>query len=82
MYGGTCINQTCIPTKVLEKQSSMIRRENLNDFNEKTTKYQELIDKKEELITKLRDANYNKLNYNENITIFTGQGSFVNENTV
>lgn len=82
MYGGTCINQACIPTKVLEKQSSMIRRENLNDFNEKTTKYQESIDKKEELITKLRDANYNKLNYNENITIFTGQGSFVNENTV
>lgn len=82
MYGGTCINQACIPTKVLENQSSMVRRENLNDFNEKAIKYKESIDKKEKLIAKLRDANYNKLNYNENITIFTGQGSFVNENTV
>lgn len=82
MYGGTCINQACIPTKVLENQSSMVRRENLNDFNEKAIKYKESIDKKEKLIAKLRDANYNKLNCNENITIFTGQGSFVNENTV
>lgn len=82
MYGGTCINKACIPTKKLENESSEIRRENLTDFSQMQNKYKEAIIKKDGLITKLREANYNKLNNNENITIFTGQGSFVNEKTV
>ena len=82
MYGGTCINQACIPTKILENKSSIIRNQNLDSFNEKEIKYEESINQKEELISKLRMANYNKLNTNENITIFTGQGSFINENTI
>ena len=82
MYGGTCINQACIPTKILENKSSIIRNQNLDSFNEKEIKYEESINQKEELISKLRMANYNKLNSNENITIFTGQGSFINENTI
>ncbi len=82
MHGGTCINKACIPTKKLENESSEIRRENLTDFSQMQTKYKEAIIKKDGLITKLREANYNKLNNNENITIFTGQGSFVNEKTV
>ena len=82
MYGGTCINQACIPTKILENKSSIIRNQNLDSFNEKEIKYEESINQKEELISKLRMANYNKLNTNENITIITGQGSFINENTI
>lgn len=82
MYGGTCINKACIPTKALENSAGIIRRENLNKTDEKFAKYEEAINKKEALITKLRTANYNKLNSNENITIFTGEGSFVNEKTV
>ena len=82
MYGGTCINQACIPTKILENKSSIIRNQNLDSFNEKEIKYEESINQKEELILKLRMANYNKLNSNENITILTGQGSFINENTI
>lgn len=82
MYGGTCINVACIPTKKLENEASIIRRENLDDFEEKQNRYKEAIDNKEALITKLRTANYNKLSNNENITIFTGQGSFINEKIV
>lgn len=82
MYGGTCINQACIPSKSLESQSRVIREANLNEFSEKENKYKQSIEKKEELITKLRNANYNKLNNNNNITIFTGEGSFVNEDTI
>lgn len=82
MYGGTCINQACIPTKILENEASLIRRENLGEYSKLQTRYEESINKKENLITKLRTANYNKLNSNENITIFTGQGSFINEKTV
>lgn len=82
MYGGTCINKACIPTKALENSAGIIRRENLNNSDEKFAKYEEAINKKEALITKLRAANYNKLNNNENITIFTGEGSFGSEVTV
>lgn len=82
MYGGTCINQACIPTKILENQASEIRRESLNKFIEKELRYEESINKKDDLIIKLRNANYNKLNNNQNITIFVGEGSFVNENTI
>ena len=82
MYGGTCINKACIPTKKLENEASIIRREEINNFEELNSKYKEAIEKKDVLITKLRAANYNKLNSNENITIFNGQGSFVNDKVV
>lgn len=82
MYGGTCINVACIPTKSLENQASKIRRHNLNDFYEMKLKYEQAIENKDALTKKLRMANYNKLDKNENITIFTGEASFVNENTV
>ena len=41
MYGGTCINQACIPTKILENKSSIIRNQNLDSFNEKEIQYEE-----------------------------------------
>ncbi|MBC5997844.1 NAD(P)/FAD-dependent oxidoreductase [Romboutsia ilealis] len=82
MYGGTCINKACIPTKILENEASIIRRENLNNFEDMKARYKKSIIRKDELITKLRIANYNKLNNNENIIIFTGQGSFINEKIV
>lgn len=72
MYGGTCINKACIPTKALENSAGIIRRENLNNTDEKFAKYEDAINKKEILIRKLRSANYNKLNSNENIFINTG----------
>lgn len=82
MYGGTCINKACIPTKKLENEATIIRRENLNDFHEMEVKYTKAVEKKDVLIAKLRAANYNKLNNNDNITIFKGIGSFVNKNTI
>lgn len=82
MYGGTCINKACIPTKKLENEASVIRSQNLSDFEELKAKYENAINNKEVLITKLRGANYNKLNSNENITIFDGMASFVDEKTV
>lgn len=82
MYGGTCINKACIPTKSLENAASKIRDENLDDFSTLQDKYEAAINRKEALITKLRMANYNKLDTNENITVFTGEGAFIDEHTV
>ncbi|MCC0645290.1 MULTISPECIES: dihydrolipoyl dehydrogenase family protein [unclassified Clostridioides] len=80
MYGGTCINVACIPTKSLENSANNIR--NINSWSDAQIEYEKAIDKKEILITKLREANYNKLNSNDNVTIFTGMGTFIDENTV
>ncbi|MDB0439391.1 pyridine nucleotide-disulfide oxidoreductase [Clostridioides difficile] len=80
MYGGTCINVACIPTKSLENSAINVR--NINSWNDAQIEYEKAIDKKETLITKLREANYNKLNSNDNVTVFTGMGTFIDENTV
>ncbi|MCC0648512.1 FAD-dependent oxidoreductase [Clostridioides sp. ZZV15-6598] len=80
MYGGTCINVACIPTKSLENSANNVK--NINSWNDAQIEYEKAIDKKETLITKLREANYNKLNSNDNVTIFTGMATFIDENTV
>lgn len=82
MYGGTCINKACIPTKKLENEASIIRRNNFSDFSQKQIKYIKAIEDKDTLIKKLRTANYNKLNNNINITIFKGIGSFVDNKKI
>ena len=82
MYGGTCINKACIPTKSLENASSKIREEHVESFALQEAKYEIAIQRKDVLITKLRTANYNKLNSNDNITVITGVASFVDQHTV
>ena len=57
MYGGTCINKACIPTKALENSAGIIRRENLNNTDEKFAKYEDAINKKEILINYIRNNN-------------------------
>lgn len=82
MYGGTCINVACIPTKSLENSAKIVKKHNLDSFGEKDRLYREAINKKEELITALRKANFNKANSNKNITVITGTASFENSNTI
>ncbi len=57
MYGGTCINVACIPSKFLEneaRRSSMIG----GSFEDKARRYKQVIQEKRELVGKLRDKNY------------------------
>lgn len=82
MYGGTCINVACIPTKSLENDSSQIRRESIERFDVQREKYAESVEKKNTLITALRKANFDKLNNHPNVTVLTGMASFVDEYTV
>ncbi len=82
MYGGTCINVACIPTKSLENSAKIVKKHNLKSYEEKDKLYKEAINKKEELITALRKANFNKANSNKNITVITGTASFEDSNTI
>ena len=70
MYGGTCINIACIPTKTLAVAAS----ENLT--------FEEAISRKGDVVKRLNSKNYHMLADNDSITVFDGFGSFLDENTV
>lgn len=71
MYGGTCINIGCIPTKILVEESE-----------EKQRSYSEAIDWKNTLVSKLRTANYNKLDTFTNVDVIDGLASFIDQHTI
>lgn len=77
MYGGTCINIGCIPTKKLMQLSK-----NAKFTENKASFFQTAMSQKEMLITALRAKNYDLLNANENLTIIDAKASFVDKNTI
>ncbi|MEG0299906.1 FAD-dependent oxidoreductase [Cetobacterium sp.] len=82
MYGGTCINVGCIPTKILVEESQKFKYKNLLNFESKQVEFKKAIETKDMIISKLREANYNKLNSIQNVDIFDGEGSFETENKI
>ena len=82
MYGGTCINVGCIPSKSLVNSVERLENKDLSTFTERKDYYQKSVDKKEALITALRGKNYEMLASKENIDIYNGKGSFVSNKIV
>lgn len=77
MYGGTCINIGCIPTKSLVYKSKVGLYKNLKSFKEKSVEYRKAIEEKETLVAMLREKNYNMLNNDKNVDIYNGVASFI-----
>ncbi|PAF54255.1 pyridine nucleotide-disulfide oxidoreductase [Helicobacter sp. 13S00482-2] len=75
MYGGTCINIGCIPTKKLVYQSHLSKMT-------PTYSYAQSIENKNKLILALREKNYQNLIQQPNITIFDGKASFLDSKTI
>ena len=82
MYGGTCINIGCIPTKKLVDSTKVLKNKGLNGIEEKERFYEESINNKNTLIGALRGKNYEMLATKENIDIYDGFGSFASKNVV
>lgn len=72
MYGGTCINVACIPTKKLKFLA--FEREELG--------YSVAMNVKNDLIEKLNHANYNNVENLANTKVLDGTASFIDEHTV
>ena len=70
MYGGTCINVGCIPSKSLVNSVERLENKEISTLEEKEKYYTESIDRKENLITTLRGKNYEMLATKETITIY------------
>ncbi len=75
MYGGTCINIGCIPTKALVHKAALTPA--TADFATRQTYYAAAIAAKEHLTGALRNTNYHKLADNPLIEVYTGEGRFV-----
>ena len=82
MYGGTCINVGCIPTKSLVDSAQRVTLRALDSFEEKAIFYKEAIARKKTLVGMLRGKNYHMLADQKNITIYRGIGSFLNEHEI
>ncbi|HMD82770.1 MAG TPA: FAD-dependent oxidoreductase [Anaerolineales bacterium] len=64
MYGGTCINIACIPSKALALAAEGAYKARFNTFEEKEAYYQKSLAEKDELVSFLRQRNYDNLNNN------------------
>ena len=81
MYGGTCINVGCIPTKSLVYRAGLAAAKG-GSFEEKAAAYKAAMEQKEDLTTRLRGKNYQKLDSNPNITVIDGTASFQSPHVV
>ena len=82
MYGGTCINIGCIPSKKLVNSTKVLKDKGLSSFEDRKKFYTESIDNKNTLIGALRGKNYEMLATKDTITVYDGIGSFVSKNIV
>src|SRR5574344_1401184 len=81
MYGGTCINVACIPTKALVEQAALSAKLG-GSHEERNARYPSAIEKKGVLTGTLRDKNYHKLADNPLIKVIDGKASFVDAHHV
>ena len=82
MYGGTCINVGCIPSKKLVNSTKVLKNKGLDNIEAKEKFYAESIDNKNALIGALRGKNYEMLASKDTVTVYDGTGSFVSKNVV
>lgn len=73
MYGGTCINVGCIPSKRLITEAATAPT---SDFAAKDAYYKKAVEGKRELTGALNKANYNKL-IQAGVEVIDGMASFV-----
>ncbi len=77
MYGGTCINVGCIPSKSLVNSAAEAALHQEESFEEKSARYAAAIEEKRRVTGFLRGKNYDKLNSLPNVTIYDGFGHFI-----
>lgn len=82
MYGGTCINVGCIPTKTLIHEAEYAERRYHDDYKNQSKFYALAMARKDKLVSFLREKNQEKVKNNPNITLLDGTASFLSGNTI
>ena len=81
-YGGTCPNIACIPTKTLVHEAGIAALLYHDDYPKQANLYKQAIGRKNRLTSFLRNNNYERLSKRPNVTVYTGEGSFVSANII
>lgn len=82
MYGGTCPNIACNPTKTLVHEAGIAALLYHDDYPKQANLYKQAIGRKNRLTSFLRNNNYERLSKRPNVTVYTGEGSFVSANII
>ena len=82
MYGGTCINVGCIPSKSLVTSAAEARLHSGDPFERKAERYAAAIQEKRRVTALLRRKNYEKLTNLPGVSIYDGLGSFLSDRSV
>jgi pyruvate/2-oxoglutarate dehydrogenase complex dihydrolipoamide dehydrogenase (E3) component len=77
MYGGTCINTGCVPTKLM-----IYRGERLTTGSDGRSAYSAAVASTKQLTAGLRSANLSMFNPITTASVLTGHARFLNSNTV
>lgn len=80
MFGGTCINVACIPTKFLENQAR-ISKQFGGSQKDKASRYKKAIQDKRELTARLREKNYQK-GISQGVDVVVGEAAFVDDHQI
>ena len=75
VYGGTCINAACIPTKSLVHSAALSAAQG-GTFSERAARYATAVDEKDRVTGLLRGKNYRKLADLPNVEVVDGTASF------
>jgi probable pyridine nucleotide-disulfide oxidoreductase len=77
MYGGTCVNVGCVPTKALVHEADTRR-----DSDDPSRWYTEAVGRVDALTTRLRGINFALLDTLDTVTVITGHAVFTDAHTV
>lgn len=77
MYGGTCVNIGCVPTKALVHEAEMRRGD-----DDPRRWYTDAVGKVDALTTRLRGINFAMLDTIDCVTVITGRAVFTDAHTV
>ena len=86
MYGGTCVNVGCVPTKALVHEAGTRHRRRRSDRNRDSDDpsrwYTDAVGRVNALTTRLRRINFSLLDTLDAVTVITGHAVFTDAHTV
>lgn len=82
MYGGTCPNIACVPTKRLIHEAEKISWLGLDSYEQKAEAYKAAIARKNEMTAASRANMFKKFSSFPTLTLYTGMASFVSPTVV
>ncbi|MBQ3437577.1 MAG: NAD(P)/FAD-dependent oxidoreductase [Fusobacterium sp.] len=86
MFGGTCINVGCLPTKSLVHSSKLLKQIEKygleRDYEYNNIFFKNSIEKKNQMVKRLNLKNFGLLEKNPNVDIYLGVASFISEKEV